>query len=340
MNDKFQIFGCAIIQDRPEQVLPNVKQLLPFVDKMILIDGGSKKDMLDELRTLGDKVMIVDYKWRDNFPLSRQQYLDTVGKVKKPNKDAWVLRFDSDEFISLSFLQRLDRLIQYAYQENYNGLGIRCRGITVDRNNIETHTNLDDYWKMLCYKWYPDLCYTAGGAGLVHEGYNKGYRIFNVPAKEERGRDEELVYLHVKTQGDTWGRASSRNLVVGGGGPNLGEKQKLWKPLLLLIKKYVENYNTYHDYAAYLEKGNIAQELKDFFIKYAFEGEIDKSKIWKDYCILNGIVNEGYDFISDSEKSMGFGYNGASEVKEMYKYYFRWLHQEEEPEQLKSIHIP
>jgi hypothetical protein len=332
-----EVFGCAIIQDRAEQVFPNVKQLLPFVDKMILIDGGSNIKMIEELKSLSNKIFIVDYKWRDNFPLSRQQYLDAVGALKKANTDAWILRFDSDEFISVPFLSKLDVLLKYCYQNNYNAMGIRCREVEVDVNGNELTSQISDDWKLLVYKWFSDLKYIANGSGLVHEAYNINFNVLKVPSKSERGRDGELCFLHLKSKGDVWMRAAFRNLVIGGGGPNLGEKQKLWKPYLELIHKYVENYNTYHDYISYLIKGNVAKELKDWFITHMFEGFEDKPQAWKDYCIINGVVKENYDFISDTEKSLGFNYDGMTEVREGYLAYFRWLHPEEEPEELKNF---
>lgn len=343
--EDIQIAGCAIVQDRIHEIVPNVKQVYPYVDYLVLINGGDTDGWVNAVKEvdIDNKIYIIDFPWCDNFPLSRNQYLINAGKFRDLDKTLWICRFDSDEFISIGFLEKMRILILYAEQERYNMVGIRCRGITLDKQGNIVHETLDDFWKGLVYKWYPNLQYVAGGQGFVHEGYNIQMNMFKTPSKEERGKEKELVYLHVKEQGVVWERAQ-RNFFIRGGGPNLGTEQKLWEPFRKLLVEIGLNPETYHDYINYLKKGNVDEKLKNWFIRYMYEGEKNKPKEWLYYVSNKNLLSSGTDLpdvtMSRTEYEKGYGYDGASEVKEGYKVYFRWYHPEEEPEELRNLSIP
>jgi len=349
--EDIQIAGCAIVQDRKEQVVPNVRESYSYFDYFVLVDGGSKDGLPDSLRQIDadNKINIFSHQWCDNFPVQRSYYLKYAGELRDPNKILWICRFDSDEYISIAFLQRIRKLILYAEQNKFDMLEIRAYDITVDKEGKEVSATLATDWhKGLVYKWYPHLKYVGANNQTVHEGYNHNFRRFRVPSKhEEYGLEGALVYKHIKTQQDVYER-SSRNFYIDGGGPNWGEQQPLWKPFRELVDRVMpEKPQTYHDYINYLKQGNVHSDLKNWFILHMYEGESNKPQEWTDYITLREnefsiifLPSELGSFKSSAEHTMGYGYNGASEVKEAYKLYFRYLHPEEEPEELKELSIP
>jgi glycosyltransferase involved in cell wall biosynthesis len=120
--------------------------------------------------------------------------------------------------------------------------------------------------------------------------------------------DTKFIYCHRKQENVIWKRGF-RNMFVNGGGPNLGNKNPHWVRLRQICLTL--GINDWHNMHKYMLKGNIDQKIKDEFIKYIsltelFPGQTD----------------------------------GLSEHREAYKYYFRILHEEEEPEHLKNLHIP
>ena len=80
------------------------------------------------------------------------------------------------------------------------------------------------------------------------------------------------------------------------------------------------------DYDDYLVRGDVDQRLKDWFIRH----------------MMDGVEIRNYDKYpqSQAEKELGFDYDGASEVREGFRYYFEWLHPDEEPKELKGVGIP
>jgi len=113
-----------------------------------------------------------------------------------------------------------------------------------------------------------------------------------------RWREVPYTYKHIKQDMAIWPRGA-RNFFVGGGGPNLGAKNPTWMPFrqLVFLKTRIQSWTAFHQY---MIRGNIDQAIKLWMVDHRHES----------------------------------GYDGASEVREVYKTYFRLYHPEEEPQGL------
>lgn len=360
-------YFCSITMNRWYQYEEVVRNIYHHVDYIICIDGGSKDGTVDGLRQIsnGDyidiyyhcnndlkkndlkrKVIIVHKPWTDNFPEQRQAYLDTVRMLREKDEISWVCVSDSDEYYSERLRKGLKKLCEYATNNNYDCIGIRSKGITYNENKEIAHLTYDDFWKPLIYKFDSDRRIVGvspdGSSHNVHEGFSKPFTKFlKLPSKENEGIENELVYEHVKDPGDVWQRGHARNFYAGGGGPNLGNMQPLWEPFRKLVKECMveDGWNepkTWWDYDAYLKKGNINSKLKEWFIYHMFEGEKERPNIYK--ATIDGVTKD-FSPSTLAETKLGRSYDGASEIREGYKYYFRYLHPEEEPKELKQYHI-
>ncbi|MCK5021364.1 MAG: hypothetical protein KAS32_30410, partial [Candidatus Peribacteraceae bacterium] len=92
-----------------------------------------------------------------------------------------------------------------------------------------------------------------------------------------------------------------------GGGDNVGDKNLLWVELKKLIKEHYGRDLSWAEYQKELMHATIPDTIKEWMI---------------------------------SKARLDDGWSGASEMREHYKYYFRVLHPEEEPEELRDVHIP
>lgn len=147
---------------------------------------------------------------------------------------------------------------------------------------------------------------------LIFKKYPKTHYIGNphesLAEHPHKIMDTKYIYEHIKQENIIWKRGF-RNMFIQGSGKNLGSKNPHWTLLRQITASL--GINTWHEMEKYMLKGNIDQRIKDEFIKYLslkeiFPGETD----------------------------------GLSEHREAYKFYFRILHPEEEPESLKNILIP
>jgi glycosyl transferase family 2 len=289
---------CGLMtQNEQKDLVQNVTSIIPYVDTVTIVDGGSVGDTITYFRNWSQeepKIRFFIHPWQDNFPAQRNNYLNHINEIAEPGD--WILCFDPDEFIADHSLKSLRSAIELAESNNKNMIGFRCRSVSLKGEKV-VWSNIDEYYKRFLMKWNPLMRYAAHG-GQVHE-YIAGVQqsIWDPPG-------EAMLYEHRKQENDIW-RKGLRNMWIGGGGPN-GQHAHLdeWKQLrsmctALGIDNWAQMYN-------YLLKGNISQEIKDWMIAHRQDN-------WGD---------------------------GSSEFREAYKTYFRLLHPEEEPQELRGEHIP
>jgi hypothetical protein len=297
-------------QNELSDLIPNVEMALPYVDYIIIMDGGSKDLSISYMRNWSKKEPKIKYyisPWEDDFPKQRNKYLARAAKFATP--ESWLLTADPDEYFSKETFEKLHKICDMAEANGKNMIGFQCRSVSLDGPH-RVWENLDQYWKQLLIKWDPNFHYTGY---KCHEG--KGgipHNIMDIQYSEK----SNILYEHRKQSDIIWLRGM-RNAFTAGGGPNLGESNPIWVKWRALSKERL-NIDRWHDMYDYLLKGNIDEELKQLFIDHMLEGT--------DRAGPNARSNKEWD--------------GASEMREMYKTYFRLLHPEEEPEELRSIYIP
>ena len=333
MKFKPCLFFCAITGGRWDELKINIEALYDVVDYLVIIDGNKKEDETTcmELMKIDDKENKIHYKdfpWINNFPLSRTEYLNVARQIIKDKKlkdiSPFIIRLDDDEHFSPALLEpnKIRKLCTIADEKGIDMLGVRCHGVGLDKEGNIISTSTDEYHKGLIYKLYPHLKYIPAGYGSnVHETYNHG---FNSKKLDGTNKETPYYYEHAKNQGSVWERSFCRNFLAGGGGDNYGELQKLWLPFRELVSSILgeEVLEEWKILSNYLKKGNIDKRLKDWMIKYAFEGieNRDFNKYPK---------SESELFFETFEPINSIAYAGSSEIREGAKIYFDWLHPEE-----------
>ena len=277
--------------------LKTIHSLIDSVDQFIYVDGSCGTDGTEEWinKEFPDApILVVHNKWSDDFPGQRNMYLNLVNELKSEEFDNWVVVNDTDEVFSNILGKNIKAVIEKGRITN-DMLLVRSKSVTM-RGDEEIYANMDDFYKPLIFRHYTNMMYWAdrsevtGNKTALHEALRCNDRFVWRPIKIE---DDRLYYSHIKEEGIIWERGC-RNFIVFGGGPNLGEKQPLWKPFRELLTSILGEYTSY-DVLEYFKKGNIDQRIKDWMILH------------KD--------DDGYD--------------GASEVRETGKVYFELYHPEE-----------
>jgi len=293
-----RVHAALMTQNELTDLEENVRGLLPHVDSVTIVDGGSQDLTIPFMRAWArsePKLRFFIHPWRDDFPAQRNNYLAHVAEIAQEGD--WVLTCDPDEFFSEEALSSLRRLAEVvpAKREKYRGVSFRCRSVTLrGRERIWEHD--DDYFKPLYFRWSPSLRYSHHGEGAVHEVLHGAAPTYTTGHHPEF---PSLLYEHRKQENAIFYRGA-RNLFIGGGGENSGSKNPRWVELRAISDGL--GLKTWHDFQKYLLAGNIDPRLKEWMIKY---------------------------------RSVT-GFNGASEHREMFKTYFWMYHPEEEPTELRS----
>lgn len=277
-----KITYCMMTLNRLHEVTQCIKRVRPYVDRMVVVDGGSTDDTILTLRNW-EGVELYLYPWKDNFSQQRTNYLRCA---ELNGGTDWILVSDPDELFSEVTLQNMRNTIS-TIGPRYNMVAYESHSVRVLGDKIADN-RADKYWKPLLFKWNPGIHYI----GNPHETLmiDGGPRIYN----------SKYHYYHIKQDKMTWPRGA-RNAFIGGGGPNMGEKQKLWIPFRALVKEItgIDDWNSFNQY---MVEGEVDQRIKDEMIKFRLETN----------------------------------YDGASEWREIYKTYFMIYHPEQMPPELSS----
>jgi glycosyltransferase involved in cell wall biosynthesis len=268
--------------NRLHEVIQCIKRVGPYVDRIVIVDGGSTDDTILTLRNWKG-VEFYLHKWNDNFSGQRNNYLRAA---ELNGGTDWILVSDPDELYSEEACKNMKRMIS-ELPPRYNMISFESHSVTLKGEEV-VHKSADNYYKQLLFKWNPGIHYV----GNPHETLmiENGQRVWASP----------YHYYHIKQDKMCWPRGA-RNAFIGGGGPNMGDRQKLWRPFRQLVKDVtgIDDWNSFNEY---MVKGNIDQRIKDEMCKFRFEKN----------------------------------YDGASEWREIYKTYFRIYHPEEELESIRQ----
>lgn len=297
-----KIHYAMMTQSELSDLIPNIQAALPYVDTITVIDGGSADLTIPYMRNWSKKEPKIRYflsTWEADFPKQRNKYVAKVAEIAQPGD--WLATADPDEYYMSETWQKLHKAIDVAEERGFNMIGLQCRSVSL-QGPERVWESLDEYWKELLIKWDPNFHYTGF---KCHEG--KG----GIPHHILK---TNLLYEHRKQENIIWIRGH-RNLWTAGGGPNLGDRNPTWKKLRGILEGL--GLTTWHQYYDYMVKGNIDPQLKQLYIDHMLEGREGAGP--------NALSNKDWD--------------GSSEMREMYKSYFRYLHPEEEPEEFKEIHI-
>lgn len=268
------VFYCQITYaDEYENTKKCVDLVAPYVDYVILVVEKQRPFTEEQKKELlkHRNVIILEREWRDNFPESRNYYIEEAKKIARELNAldrSWLLVSDSDEFFCDQFLKDLRQIIQYLEENNLDSAQLCCR----ERFDVvEWLDDLDllkeapwrardsDYYKMLLVKLYPDLRYVGVGISkTVHESFNRPH--WNVGRLDKN----KYWYEHVKSCAKIW-RNAARNVFCGGGGSNVGILNPYWKPLLDLCKKH--GINSWPEFERALENG-LPKEIEDFIMQF------------------------------------------------------------------------
>jgi glycosyltransferase involved in cell wall biosynthesis len=152
-----RIVYCQMTQNRLPETRHCIQAVLPYVDQVIIVDGGSIDDSIFYLRNLAQeepKLRFFIHPWTDNFSAQRNNYLKHV------EPGTWCLVSDPDEWFEQTTLQNLQALINQAESVGKDMIRFRCRSVSL-RGDKRVWENLDNYHKGLLFKKY-DKTYYVG----------------------------------------------------------------------------------------------------------------------------------------------------------------------------------
>ena len=271
-----KIIYCMITQNGLCEVRSNVEAALPYVDKVVVVDGGSIDGTIFYFRNWEKhepKIHFIINPWPENFATQRNVYLRYVDTIASPGD--FILVSDSDEHFEDRTLKNLRKLCNYLEGEGsqYNVLGFHSKDVTM-QGPVLVNENESNYWKHLLYKWVPGMHYVMS----IHESLviPDKFNMVNVP----------FFYRHIKQDKVIWERGL-RNVYHWGGGPGLGNKSLRWLELKDLVAKEYGSYIPWHAFQKKMLDGNLPTSIKNWLIavkdETGYDGASEYRETYKTY---------------------------------------------------------
>lgn len=277
----FPIVYCMMQQNNLYETSRVLDRVSPFVDDMVVVDGGSCDGSIFYLRNRDDVRMFL-HPWKDHFSDQRNNYLrgaENVVKQSGHDGDFIIICSDPDEIFDFEALYKLRDLVDEMLAKGCNVVTFRCISETLEGERV-VWSNKDNYYKNLMY--YYDVKNPPKYINNPHETLiiNGGQKIMRT----------ECIYRHRK-QKDIIFAKGARNMYIGGGGPNLSTKNPRWLELRGVISTIYGRVLSWHEFEKELMKGDIDKRILEWMIKYhnvdGFDGASEHRELFKYYRILH-----------------------------------------------------
>jgi len=259
-----KIIFCQMTMNRLAETRVCVEKYLDYVDKVVIVDGGSIDDTIFYFRNWAaeePKISFTVIPWKDRFYEQRTNYLRIADTFSSPGDH--LLVSDPDELLETKTLDNLRKVATYLEKNDRNVGCFRSRDISMKGPKV-VHENLADYWKHLFYRWEPGMYYVGNPheTMVIPSGFN--------PVQFD------LAYTHTKQENVTWHRGA-RNFFVWGVGRNKEmEPDKCKMGVWLSMREACAEAKAperWHDFDSYFLRGNISTTLKNWLItNRAIEG--------------------------------------------------------------------
>lgn len=259
-------FVC-ITQNRAQNLKKNLPIVLPYVDRAVIIDGGSEDDTKEYLESLAPKVQYVYRQWDDSFCNQYNEYLRHIN-------EGWILICDDDELPSEDMLKALRPLVEKSEKGEKFCL-VSFSAISQDPDT-GWESGPTGYTREMFFRWTPKLKYVRDPHQSL-TGYQNGRR-----------KVREEVYYHYKNQKQNFYNGC-RNYWIAGAWltehAQSGAKGSDWEELHRIVKRRYPDVSVFRDLHKYMEAGNIHPELKAWMIKYKDHPDIryHELRLWYEY---------------------------------------------------------
>jgi len=243
----------AVTQDRLANNHRNLPIVLPHVDRAVIVDGFSKDGTYEYLKSLGDKVTVVQREWDDSFANQYNEYLKNI-------KGGWVLLFDDDEVPSEELMTAMREVVQQSEKgTKFDTVEFRCNDITYVEGDWENRVDNGpcDYYRQVFYKWNPNLTYKVH----LHQALT-GLRG---PAARVNAH-----YYHIKSTKDEL-RNACRNYFISGEWPSTPVEEGVKTPEWHEMKEIVSKNHPKAELFSQLNGLLVSKEVCPDFAAWAFK---------------------------------------------------------------------
>lgn len=270
--NKPTIAYCMLTKDRFKETQFAIRRVAPYVDKTCIVDGKSTDGTIEwlnsqECRDLNVEFKIIPqhlYMYGNHYPNERNPYLEMA-------KDCdWTVRTDSDEFIEEEACKNFYNLIDKAKKEDADGIMFQSHDVWTNEDG-SVFDDSPDFWNHLMWKNFP---------GQHYEGHTHVHLVR--PGAKNKWMKSGYKYEHVKHERNIVHSSTKWYWTTAKVADNFTDDET-WKSFHRTIQKY--GHRDWHEFTIEMDKGNLPQEIKDWFIQHRF-AQNSEERSWFDWYFI------------------------------------------------------
>ncbi len=289
-----KITYCLVTLNRLEELQYACRRVCPYVDRTCIVDGDSSDGTLEWLQSDEAKALKIEYKVSKQYrfaignhtPTERNQYLEMAGS------DGWILVTDTDEFLEEEACKNLQSLIARAEAQGVDGLAFRAHDLWSYEDG-QIYDNLTDHYEYSkgLFKAVPNMKYV----GHTHSGLQR-------PGAANRWAKTKYEYLHVKNERTIWRNSTYLWWTTAKIADNVINTPE-WDSFHAVMR--VHGHVDWHEFNKEMNKGNLPQAIKDWFIAHK-EAENAEERAWFVWYFIFLHPEENINKLSNKDKQWDY----------------------------------
>jgi glycosyltransferase involved in cell wall biosynthesis len=225
----------------------------PYVDRTIVIDGGSTDGSLEWLSSKEGQDLRIETHvstWIDDPPGQRNKYIDLV-----KHTNTWALVLDVDELLEHPGIYSIRQIAAEAEKRNCYTVKFNAHDIQIQPDGtIWEHCS--SYFNPNFFKTFPDQRYM----GTTHVGL---YGLRGGEGADRNGWDHRFRYFHIKTKMDEYYRGC-RNYWTSAQVAQNVQNDPTWLSFKEICSKHSLQY--FYQLAALMQAGTVPEDIANWFI--------------------------------------------------------------------------
>jgi glycosyltransferase involved in cell wall biosynthesis len=288
-----KITYALVTLNRLEELQFACRRVSPWVDRTVIVDGGSEDGTLEWLASQEAKDLKIEFKvskqyryaYGNHTPKERNQYLEMAGA------DGWILVTDTDEFLEEEACKNLRSLVERAEAQGIDGLMFRAHDLWSYEDG-QVYDNLSSYYHhSMLFKAYPGMTYT----GHTHSGIHR-------PGCKNRWAKTQYEYLHVKHERTMWRNDTYMWWTSAKVADNVTDTPE-WLEFHELMRRH--GHVDWHEFNKEVTKGNLPQDIKNWFIAKK-DSENPQERAWFVHYFIFMHPEENVGQLSNRDKSFDY----------------------------------
>ena len=285
---KITLYLC--VWNRFRELQTYIRRHSPHVDRTVIIEGGSKDESLDFLRSQECRDLNVEtyiHEWRDSPPEFRNHFFKYAGL------DGWALSLDVDELLEDPAIYTIRQIAEDAEKRGIGTVKFNAHDIRISEDG-KVWEHCSNYHNPNFWKLTPHLQYVGG----THVG---------LAGRWGGEEDSKYRYFHIKTYMDEWLRASRNYFTTSQ--PAQNTHDSAWIEFRTLCNKYQLKY--FYMLEALMQAGTVPEEIVKWMDLNKDDDNAEKRAYFVCYRVyihpeLNpGMSNRDYPYDSDRKPIRG-----------------------------------